>query len=49
MESIDFSKTFSPITKPQTIHLVFSLALSKGKDLRQLNVNNAFSNGEWCL
>ena len=38
----DYFDTFSPVTKPVTIHTVLSLALSRGWPLRQLDVNNAF-------
>nr|XP_016448130.1 PREDICTED: uncharacterized mitochondrial protein AtMg00810-like [Nicotiana tabacum] len=33
--NIDFSETFSPVVRPSTIHLVISLAISRGWDLRR--------------
>lgn len=43
---IDYSETFSPVVKPATVRLVLSLAISKGWDLRQVDISNAFLHGD---
>lgn len=43
VDEIDYIETFSYIIKLQTIRVVLTLALAKGKELKQLDVNNAFS------
>lgn len=41
---LDYSETFAPVTKPATVLIILSLALSQGWPLCQLDVNNAFLN-----
>jgi hypothetical protein len=42
----DYDETYGPVVKPATIRLVLSLAVSHGWTLRQLDVQNAFLNGQ---
>ncbi|KAL4581705.1 hypothetical protein LXL04_006232 [Taraxacum kok-saghyz] len=43
---IDYFETFSPVIKPTTIRLVLSLTISQKWSIRQLDINNAFLNGD---
>nr|GEW23484.1 hypothetical protein [Tanacetum cinerariifolium] len=43
---VDCDDTFSPVVKPATVHTVLSLALSRNLAIHQLDVKNAFLNGE---
>ncbi|TXG50620.1 hypothetical protein EZV62_023144 [Acer yangbiense] len=43
---LDFFDTYSPVIKASTIRVVFTLAVSNGWDIQQVDINNAFLNGE---
>lgn len=43
---LDFVETFSPVVKPSTIGVVFTLAVTFNSAIQQVDVNNAFLNGE---
>jgi len=42
---IDYDDTFSRVVKAATIRIVLSIAVSRGRSLRQLDVHNAFLYG----
>jgi len=44
-EGIDFSETFNPIINQVIVRLVFSIAVSHGWNIHQLDIHNAFLNG----
>ena len=43
---VDFVETFSPVIKPCTIRVIFTLAAAYNWDIQQVDVNNAFLNGD---
>ena len=43
---LDFSKTFSPVIKASTIRIIFMLAMSRNWVIQQIDINNAFLNGD---
>ena len=42
---VDFFETFSPVVKASTIRIIFTLAVSRGWEIQQIDINNAFLNG----
>lgn len=45
-EGIDFHKTFSPVIKVTTIHLLLSIAININWFIHQLDVSNVFLHGD---
>ncbi|KAI9153839.1 hypothetical protein LWI28_017370 [Acer negundo] len=43
---VDFHDTFSPNIKASTIRVIFSLAVTYGWDIQQVDINHAFLNGD---
>jgi len=43
---LDFTETFSPVVKANTIHLVLSLAITRQWTIHQIDIQNAFLHGQ---
>ena len=43
---LDFNETFSPVVKAATIRIIITLAVNNDWLLRQVDINNAFLNGD---
>ncbi|KAH9714566.1 retrovirus-related pol polyprotein from transposon RE2 [Citrus sinensis] len=46
IEGVNYFETFSPVVKSATVRVVISLTVMKQWEIRQVDVNNAFLNGE---
>ncbi|KAM6584466.1 hypothetical protein CsatB_011468 [Cannabis sativa] len=42
---IDFGETFSPVIKATTVRIILTIAVTRGWEIKQLDINNAFLNG----
>ena len=43
---VDYSETYSLVVKSSTVKIILSLAVMQGWNFRQIDVNNAFLNGD---
>jgi hypothetical protein len=43
---INYTDTFSLVSKPTMVRLILSITMSRGWELRQVDVNNTFLHGD---
>ena len=46
IEGVDFSETFAPVAKYNTIRVILALAVAMGLEIHQMDVKTTFLNGE---
>lgn len=44
-DGLDYDQTFAPVVKPVTVRIILSLAVTRGWNINQLDVSNAFLHG----
>ncbi|KAK9109334.1 hypothetical protein Sjap_017394 [Stephania japonica] len=46
VRGVDFSETYSSVVKASTLRIIFSIAVTFGWNIRQIDINNVFLNGK---
>lgn len=46
LAGVDYMETFSPVVKFTTIGLIFTLVATRRWNIQQIDINNAFLNGD---
>jgi len=46
VEGFDYHETFAPVAKMVSVHFFLSIAIARGWELHQMDVNKAFLHGD---